>query len=84
MSSQIVTGQINSFWGKAIGHTEDRPTISATLIRKTAVMKTHNERPEFKKNFANLMCYSEVTARKTFFLQEPKMSREQAKLYMIY
>ena len=56
MSSHMVTGQINSVWGKAVGHTEDRPRISATMIRKTAVTKTHNERPELKKDLANLMC----------------------------
>ena len=70
MSSHMVTGQINSFWGKAVGHTEDRPRISATMIRKTAVTKTHNERPELKEDLANLMCHSEVTVRKTYFLQE--------------
>ena len=65
-----VTGQINSFWGKAVGHTEDRPRISATMIRKTAVTKTHEVRLEIKKDLTNLMCHSEVTARKTYFLQE--------------
>ena len=40
------------------------------MIRNTAVTKTHNEKPELKKDLANLVSHSEATARKMYFLQE--------------
>lgn len=66
----MVTAQLNSFWGKAIGHTKERPRISATLVRKSAVSKVHECEPDLKRDLANLMCHSEATAQKTYFLQE--------------
>ena len=37
-----VIAQLNSYWSKAIGHREARPTFHMTLIRKYAVTKRHN------------------------------------------
>ena len=66
----MVTGQLNSFWDKAVGHTIDRPRISATLVRKSAVSKVHEFREIMKDDLANLMYHSEDTAKKIYFLQE--------------
>ena len=41
MSSCMVSSQLNSFWGKAVGHTQEIPRINATLVRKSAVSKVH-------------------------------------------
>ena len=77
LSSNMVTGQLNSFWGKSVGHTEDRPRISATIVRKSAVTKVHNARPEMKKDLANLMCHSESTAKRTYYLQNKSKMASQ-------
>ena len=70
MSSSMVTAQINSFWGKAVGHSLDRPRINATLVRKSAVSKVHELRKDQKSNLADLMCHSESTAKKSYFIKE--------------
>ena len=70
MSSSMVAGQINSFWGKAVGHTQDRPRVNANLVRKSAVSKVHQTRQDMRKDLANLMCHSEETAKRIYFLQE--------------
>jgi len=70
LASFMVTTQLNSFWGKAVGHTEDRPRFNATMVRKYAVTKVHNQKPEMKKNLALLMCHSDQTAVKSYYLQE--------------
>jgi len=70
LASHMVTSQLNSFWGKAVGHTDERPRFNATLVRKSAVTKVHNLKPELKKDLALLMCHSEQTAKKSYYLQE--------------
>ena len=40
MVLSMVTGQVNSYWSKAVGHTEARPRFHVTLIRKHALTKT--------------------------------------------
>ncbi|XP_066916088.1 uncharacterized protein [Clytia hemisphaerica] len=70
MSSSMVTGQIKSFWTKCVGLTEKKPTFNATKVRKYAVTKTYEENPGMKKDLAMLMCHSEKTAAKSYYLQE--------------
>ena len=70
LSSSMVSAQLNSFWGKAVGHKQDRPRINATLVRKSVVSKVHKQEPGLKRDLANLMCHSETTAGRTYFLQE--------------
>ena len=41
MSSSMVLAQLNSFWGKVVGNTKERPRINATLVRKSVVSKVH-------------------------------------------
>lgn len=77
MSSSMVTAQINSFWGKAVGHTENRPHVSANLVRKSAVSKVHSTRKDMKEDLANLMCHSVTTAGRIYYLQnKPKKAGE--------
>uniref|UniRef100_A0A7M5V265 Uncharacterized protein n=2 Tax=Clytia hemisphaerica TaxID=252671 RepID=A0A7M5V265_9CNID len=70
MSSSMVTGQIKSYWSKCVGLTANKPTFSTTKVRKFAVTKTYEERPDLKKDVAMLMCHSEKTAAKSYYLQE--------------
>ena len=70
MSSSMMSAQLNSFWGKAVGHTQERPRINPTLVRKSAVIKVHGQKPQLKRDLANLMSHSEDTARRSYFLQK--------------
>lgn len=70
VSSSMVTAQLNSCWGKAVGHARDRPRVNPTLVRKSFVTKLHELCPHQTKALANLICHSESTARKTYFLKE--------------
>ena len=70
MSSSMVTAQINSFWGKTVGHSEIRPRINGALVRKSAVSKVHSGHEGLKTDLANLMCHSEETAKRIYYLQE--------------
>ena len=70
MSPFMVSAQINSFWGKAVGHTKERPRISATLVTKLVVSKVLTQKPELGKDLADLMCHSEDTAKRSYFFQE--------------
>ena len=70
MSSSMVSAQLNSFWGKAVGHTQERPRINATLVRKSAVSKVHDQEPQLKRDLVNVTCHSEDTARSSYFLRE--------------
>ena len=70
MFSSMVSTQLNSFWEKAVGHTKERPRISATLVRKSVVSKVRTQKPELGKDLANLNCHSEDTAKRSYFFQE--------------
>jgi len=65
-----VTAQINSFWGKAVGHNEERPRISGALVRKSAVSKVYEKDRHLSRDLAGLMCHSEDTAKRIYALQE--------------
>ena len=80
MSSSMVSAQINSFWNKAVGRTEKRPRVNATLIRKSCVTKTHNLNPDMEKDLANLMCHSTNTAKKSYFLEEKSKNAAKTSL----
>ena len=58
MPLSMVTGQLNSYWSKAVGHTEARPRFQVTIIRKHSLTKTPNFRPNFENDLAKLMCNS--------------------------
>ena len=70
VSSPMVSVQLNSFWGKAVGNTKERPRISATLVRKSVVSKVRTQKLELGKDLAGLMCHSEDTAKRSYFFQE--------------
>ena len=63
MSSSMVSAQLNSSWRKAVDHTQERPQINATLVRKLAVSKVHSQKSQLKGDLANLMCHSEDTGK---------------------
>jgi len=77
MSSSMVTAQLNSFWNRAVGKTEQRSRFNATLVRKSCVTKVHSTNPELKNDLANLMCHSIKTASKTYYLQEKSKNASQ-------
>ena len=70
MPSSMVLSQLNSFWGKAVYHAEERPRISVTLVRKSFVRKVRMQKPKLGKGLADLMCQSEDTAKRSYFFQE--------------
>ena len=72
MFSSMVSANLNSFLEKAVGHTKERPRISATLVRKSVVSKVRIEKPELGKDLTDLMCHSEDTAKRSYFSQEKK------------
>ena len=55
MPLSMVTGLLNSYSSKEVGHTEARIRFFVTLIRKHIMTKTHNFRPNFENDLANLM-----------------------------
>jgi len=77
MSSSMVTTQLHSFWGKTVGHTSIKPRFNATKVRKFAVTKVYGEKPEMKKDLAMMMCHSENTASKSYFLQNKTKQASQ-------
>ena len=64
--------KLNLFWGKAVGHTKERQSISASLVRKSVVSKVRTQKHELGKDLADLMCHSEYTAKRSYFFQEKK------------
>ena len=70
MSTSMVLAQLNSFWGKTVDHTKEKPRISATLVRKLVASKVRTQKPELGINLTDLMCHSEDTAKRSYFFQE--------------
>jgi len=66
MSSSKVTGQLNSFWQKAVGKS---CRFSATKIRKASVTMIHTNKPEMKKDLSHLMAHTLNTAKKAYLLE---------------
>ena len=66
----MVTAQISSFWGKAVGHSAERPRISGALVRKSSVSKVYKHHRHLSKNLAGLMCHSEETAKRVYALED--------------
>ena len=56
MFSSMVLSQLNSFWGKAVDHMEERHRISVTLVRKSVIRKVCMQKPKLEKDLADLMC----------------------------
>ena len=73
MSSALVGDQFASFFQRAttcnLVERQGRK-LTATLVRKSFVSKVHGEMPELKKDLANMMCHSEATASRSYFLEE--------------
>ena len=65
-----VIAQLNSYWSKAIGHTEARARFDVTLIRKYAVTETHNFKHDFENDLAKLICNSWEMGKETYCLEE--------------
>ena len=61
----MLTGQLNSYWSKAIGHREARARFHVTLIRKHAVTKMYNSRSSFENDLAKFMCNSWEMSKQT-------------------
>ena len=76
VSSSMITAQLNSYWSKAVGHTEARPRFLATLVRKSAVTKTHNVRPNLENELGNLMCHSRKMQKQTYLLEDKRKNAE--------
>lgn len=70
MNSSMVTAQISSFWGKAVGHSSVRPRISGALVRKSTVSKIYENNRHLSGDLAGLMCHSEDTAKRVYALQD--------------
>ena len=68
----MVTAQLNSYLSKAVGHTEARTRFHTTLVRKSAVTKTHNVRPNLENDLANLMCHSRKMQKQTYLLEDKR------------
>ena len=66
----MVSAQLNSFWGKGVSHTKERPRINATLVRKSVVSKVRTQKPKLRKDLAYLMCHSQDTAKRSYFFRE--------------
>ena len=56
MSLLMLTGQLNSYWSKAIGDREARARFHVTLITKHAVTKRNNSQSNFENDLAKFMC----------------------------
>ena len=54
----ILTGHLNSYLSKAIGHREDRARFHVTLMRKHVVTKMYNSQSNFENDLAKFMCNS--------------------------
>ena len=54
----ILTGHLNSYWSKAIGHREDRARFHVTLMRKHVVTKMYNSQSNFENQLVKFMCNS--------------------------
>ena len=71
MPSDLVGDQFASFFQHAttcnLVKRQGRK-LTATLVRKSFVSKVHGEMPESKKDLANMMCHSEATASRSYFL----------------
>ena len=61
----MLTGQLNSYWSKAIGHREGRARFHVTLIRKHAVTKMYNSQSNFENDLAKFMCNSWEMSKQT-------------------
>ena len=73
MSSSLLGDQFASFFQRATEHNliaRRNRNITATLVRKTFVSKVHSEKPGLKRDLANMLCHSEETAAREYFLQE--------------
>ena len=51
MYSSMVPAQLNLLLGKAVGHIEERPRISVTLVGKSVVRKVSMQKPKSGKDF---------------------------------
>ena len=61
----MLTGQLNSYCSKAIGHREGRARFHVTLIRKHAVTKMYNSQSNFENDLAKFMCNSWEMSKQT-------------------
>ena len=72
MSSSLLGDQFASFFQRATEHNliARRNRSKYSYFRKTFVSKVHSEKPELKQDLANMLCHSEETAAREYFLQE--------------
>ena len=66
MSSSMVTMQLKSFWGRSVGNSDETQRFNATKVRKFAVTKAYDEKPEIEKDLA-LMCNFQNTSNISYY-----------------
>ena len=54
----MLTGQLNSYWSKAVRHRQARAGFHVALIRKHVAPKLYNSRSNFENDLAKFMCNS--------------------------
>ena len=62
----MITGQLNSFFVKAVGTTGERKRFSGTLLRKSVTSTTHQKHPELISDVAEHMDHDTKTAVKYY------------------
>ena len=67
MEANMITNQMNTLWGRIHG-TRDR--INPTLVRKYTTTTIHQNKPDMKKDTADLLCHSVRTAENSYVLIE--------------
>ncbi|XP_057311268.1 uncharacterized protein LOC130649081 [Hydractinia symbiolongicarpus] len=70
MTSSMIGDQFNAFFQRATTKNLLERNITATLVRKSFVSTVHSSVPGLKRDLSNMMCHSEDTAAKSYFLQE--------------
>ena len=69
LNTSQVSEQFNSFWKRAVGATERRPKMNATIFRKSCTTKVHSKHRDMINDLATLMNHKEETAKRSYFLQ---------------
>lgn len=73
MTSSMIGDQFNAFFQRATTKNlleRNKRKLTATLVRKSFVSTVHSSVPGLKRDLSNMMCHSEDTAAKSYFLQE--------------
>ena len=72
MAVSMISAQLSSFWKQAIG-TDLKTRVTSNVIRKMATTAIHQNKPELKRDLANMMNHDIRTAEKDYFLQDKQI-----------